>query len=188
MFLDGMVSVLSSEDDFEILFVENDAKTTLNRIDKDIPDIVITDISMPEMNGIEFIKRLKQKLPSMKVLVVSMFQDLKSNEDIDGYLLKSTPVEQLIRVIKEIVLEHKKCFFIADDNAENFCFKKNILSLREKEIIKLIAKEYTTDEIAYELFLSKSTVETHRKNIFYKLQVKNIAGLVKKAIYLGVVE
>lgn len=188
MFLDGMVSALSNDDSFEILFVENNAKTVLNKIDKNVPDIVITDISMPEMNGIEFIKLLKQKIPTMKILVVSMFQDLKSYEDIDGYLLKSTHIEELIRAIKEIVLENKKHFLINDDNVESFNFKKTILSIREKEIIKLIAKEYTTDEIAQKLFLSKSTVETHRKNIFYKLQVKNIAGLVKKAIYLGVVK
>jgi len=188
MFLDGMVSALSNDDSFEILFVENNAKTVLNKIEKNVPDIVITDISMPEMNGIEFIKLLKQKIPTIKILVVSMFQDLKSHEDIDGYLLKSTHIEELIRTIKEIVLENKKCFLINDDNVENFNFKKTILSIREKEIIKLIAKEYTTDEIAQKLFLSKSTVETHRKNIFYKLQVKNIAGLVKKAIYLGVVK
>ena len=188
MFLDGMVSVLSSQENFEILFVENTAKKALEKIKKKCPNIVITDISMPEMNGIEFIKLIKSDFPEIKILVLSMFENLQTFEDIDGYLLKETDKEELIATINGIVLDDKKYFDVKQNEVNSFEFNKNILSQREKEIIQLIAKEFTTEEIAEKLFISKGTVETHRKNIFFKLQVKNIAGLIKKAIYLGVVK
>ena len=188
MFLDGMISVLSAQENFEILFTENNAKLALDKIKNEIPDIIITDISMPQMNGIEFIKIVKKDFPTIKILVLSMFRNIYSIENIDGYLLKETDIERLIQVINDIVLLNKK--FIGENSIKNedVEFKKTILSQREKEIIQLIAQEFTTEEIADKLYISKHTIETHRKNIFYKLQVKNIAGLIKKAIYLGVID
>lgn len=188
MFLDGIVSILSNDNSFEILFVDNNAKAVLDKINYNIPDIVLTDISMPEMNGLEFIKLLKIKLPQIKILVISMFQDLKSFGDIDGYLSKDTDSVELKKAIKRIVIENEKYFVKDFQNSEDLIFKKTILSSREKEIVQLIANELTSDEIAEKLFVSKGTIETHRKNIFYKLQVKNIAGLIKKAMYLGVIK
>ena len=188
MFLDGMISVLSNQAEFDILFVENNPKVALLKIKTNAPDILISDISMPEMNGLEFIKIVKQDFPKIKILVLSMFESLQSVQDIDGYLLKETSKDELIKTIIDIVQNDKKHFGSEQITKDTFNFKKSILTDREKEIIQLIANEYTTDEIAEKLFTSKSTIETHRKNIFYKLQVKNIAGLIKKAIYLGVVK
>ncbi|MCF6130831.1 response regulator transcription factor [Flavobacterium wongokense] len=188
MFLDGMISVLSADEGFEIVFVESSAKKALKKIKEDIPDIVITDISMPEMNGVEFVKILKKEFPEIKILVVSMFENILPFKNIDGFLLKETGKEKLIKVIKEIVLNDKKHFVGELNNENSIDFKKSILSEREKEIIRLIAKEYTTEEMAEKLIISKHTVEAHRKNIFFKLQVKNIAGLIKIAIHLGVVK
>lgn len=188
MFLDGMISVLSNQKEFEIVFVENNPQVALSKIKTNVPDILISDISMPEMNGLEFIKIVKQDFPDIKILVLSMFESLQSFQDIDGYLLKETSKEELIKTIIDIVQNGKKRFGSGQAIKDTFDFKKSILTDREKEIIQLIANEHTTDEIADKLFTSKSTIETHRKNIFYKLQVKNIAGLIKKAIYLGVVK
>ena len=188
MFLDGMISVLSNEKEFEIVFVENNPRVALLKIRANIPDILISDISMPEMNGLEFIKIVKQDFPDVKILVLSMFESLQSVQDIDGYLLKETSKEELINTIIDIVQNDKKHFGSEQIIKNTFDFKRSILTDREKEVIQLIANEYTTDQIAEKLSTSKSTIETHRKNIFYKLQVKNIAGLIKKAIYLGVVK
>lgn len=188
MFLEGISSVLEHENNFDIIFTETSAVTALKRIDPiNTPDIIITDISMPEMNGIEFIKIVKKRFPTIKILVVSMFKEIQSFENIDGYLLKETDNSELIKTINSIVNEDESHFSIknTDNNIE---FNISILTQREKEIIQLISEEFTTDEIALKLFLSKGTVETHRKNIFLKLKVKNIAGLIKKAIYLGVVK
>ena len=188
MFLDGMISVLSNQTEFDILFVENNPKVALLKIKNNVPDILISDVSMPEMNGLEFIKIVKQDFPEIKILVLSMFESLQSVQDIDGYLLKETSKDELIKTIIDIVQNDKKHFGSGQIKKDTFNFKKSILTDREKEIIQLIANEFTTDEIAEKLFTSRSTIESHRKNIFYKLQVKNTAGLIKKAIYLGVVK
>lgn len=188
MFLDGMISILSAQENFKILFVETSAKKALQKIGEKIPDIVITDISMPEMNGIEFVKRIKKQYPEVNILVLSMFENQQTFEGIDGYLLKETNKEVLVEAINGIVNEGKKYFNAIQNSSNSFEFKQSILTQREKEIIQLIAEENTTDEIAKKLFISKTTIETHRKNIFFKLQVTNVAGLVKKAVYLGVVK
>lgn len=188
MFLEGMASVLSQQPNIGVLFTESNAKTALKKIKIDTPDLIITDISMPEMNGIEFIKILHQDFPHIKILVLSMHKSYHHIEHIDGYLLKETDKEELIEAINGIVLQNKKYFVEQLSKDSDFIFKKTILSKREKEIIKLIAQEYTTEEIAEKLFISKHTIESHRKNIFLKLQVKNIAGLIKKAIYLGIID
>lgn len=188
MFLDGMVSVFSTQSSFSILFVENNAKSALEKIKHCKPDIIVSDISMPDINGIEFIKLVKENYPDIKVLVLSMFDNLQTTENMDGYLLKETDKEELIKAINTIVLENGKYFKTTKNETDTFEFKHSILSPREKEIIQLIAQEYTTDEIAEKLYISKGTIETHRKNIFFKLQVKNIAGLIKKSIYLGIVK
>lgn len=188
MFLDGLISVLSSEPDFEITFAANTAKDAIVKIRENQPDIIITDISMPQMNGLEFIKILNKDFPVIKILVVSMFNNMQSIKDIDGFLLKETDKQQLIDAISGIVLRNEKHFNGISTDQNLFEFNKSILSKREKEIIGLIAKEFTTDEIAFKLNISKNTIETHRKNIFLKLQVKNIAGLIYKAVSLGVIK
>lgn len=187
LFLDGLYSVLSSQPNMEVLFVENDAKTALKKIKNQVPDLVITDISMPEMNGIEFIKLLKGDYPEIKILVLSMFANMQSLDGIHGYLLKECNMNELLEAVNGIVLKDKKYFSNLQNKQDDFEFKKTILSHREKELIRLISAEYTTAEIAEKMFISKHTVESHRKNIFLKLQVNNIAGLIKKAIYLGVI-
>ncbi len=187
MFLDGITSILSLEENFEVLFKENNAIIALEKIKNNKPDLVITDISMPEMNGLEFIKELKLNFPDIKILVLSMFQNLNSFKDIDGFLLKETDSQTLIYAINEIVLKNRKYLIDAKNNIDAIDFKKTILSNREKEIIQLIAKEYTTEEIAEKLTISKHTIEAHRKNIFFKLNVKNIAGLINIAIRIGVI-
>jgi DNA-binding NarL/FixJ family response regulator len=188
MFLDGLIAVLSNENGFEIAFAENTAKEAILKLKENQPDIIITDISMPQMNGLEFIKILNKDFPAVKILVVSMFDNMQSIKDINGFLLKETDKKQLIDAITGIVLRDERHFNGISTDHTLLDFSKTILSKREKEIIGLIARELTTDEIAFKLNISKNTIETHRKNIFLKLQVKNIAGLIYKAVYLGVIK
>lgn len=188
LFLDGMHSVLSSEQDFAVLFAVNSAKTAFEKLKELQPDVIISDISMPEINGIEFIKIVRQQYPEIKIMVLSMFENLQSYDNIEGYLLKETDRQELIQTIRKIVINGEKVFKTFNKQQDIFEFKNAILTEREKQIIQLIAEEFTTEEIAEKLFVSKGTIETHRKNIFFKLQVKNIAGLIKKAVYLGIVK
>ena len=188
LFLDGIVSVLSNQANIKILFTENKPVEALKKIKINKPDLIITDISMPEMNGLEFIKILKKEYPRIKILVLSMFKNMQSYKDIDGFLLKETDKDELIEAINRIVIQKEKVFAKNDDAFEEFDFRKSILSSREKEIIQLISEEFTTEEIAEKLLISKHTIEAHRKNIFFKLGVKNIAGLISKSIHLGFVK
>ncbi len=188
IFLDGLKSVLEKVPNFEILFIETDSTKAFERIKNSIPDIIITDISMPIMNGIELSKKIKLFNPKIKILALTMFNNFQKIDYIDGYLLKETDKVHLIDVIKSIVFDDKKIYTNEYNNLEDsYEFSKSILSDREKDIIKLIANEYNSEEIAKKLFISKLTVETHRKNIFLKLKVKNIAGLVKAAMSLGII-
>ena len=150
------------------------------------PELLITDISMPNMNGIEFIEKVKKQHPYLKILVISMFQQIISRKMIHGFILKEASSEEFIKAIKEIVI-HGNSYF--KDKSNTLIKQTAISSLtkREKEIVLLIAQEKTVNEIAQDLFLSRMTVETHKKNIFLKLQVKTNAGLIRKALMLGVI-
>ncbi len=161
-------------------------KKAISFIHKNKIDLVITDISMPEINGIEFIKKIKQYDATLKILVISMFKPLHYEKNFyDGYLLKDTDITIIIEAIQKIVYDQRTFFFEEISDLKTLSFSKSIVTKREKEIIQLIAQEFTVSEIAERLFISKHTVETHKKNIFYKLQVKTNVGLVKKAFQLG---
>lgn len=191
LFVDGLKHSLCTYDFIEVINTFNNAQDALQYLKKELfVDLVITDISMPGINGIEFIKKLKQLNPKIKVLAISMFKPIHNEINFyNGYLLKDAPIEEVVKAIKNIVL-YDTTYFAKDifNKSNQFQFSKTIVSKREKEIINLIAEELTVDEIADHLFLSKHTVETHKKNIFLKLQVKTNAGLVKKALQLGILE
>ncbi len=187
LFLDGLEAVLSKQHDMEVIFQTTSATHLLHFLENETPDIIITDIAMPEMNGIELIKAIKEHHQNIRILVLSMFQNMHSYEGIQGYLLKETPKTEVLEAIREIVREGNTYFNYTQQPIEEYVFNKNILSKREKQIVQLIAQELTNEEIAEKLFLSKRTVETHRKNIFFKMDVKTPAGLIKKAMHLGIV-
>jgi DNA-binding NarL/FixJ family response regulator len=191
MFLDGVCAVLSSQKNMEILFTENSAVEALKKIKllkkKERPNLVITDVSMPAMNGLEFVKILKKEHAEIRILVLSMFEYLQSYDDIDGFLLKETDKDKLIYAIEGIALYDEKHFVNKPLAHDKIRFNKNILSKTETEILQLIAKELTTEEIAAQMGVNKSTVEFHRKNIYFKLDIKNIAGLVRMGVYLGII-
>ena len=188
LFLDGLEAVLSKQEDLEIVFQTTSALMALDFLKKNSPDLIITDISMPEMNGVEFIKAIKKHNKESKILVLSMFQNMHSYKDIEGYLIKESSKNEVLKAIRGIINDGKTYFKPSNKPIEEYIFNKNILSKREKEITQLIGQELTNDEIAEKLFLSKRTVETHRKNIFFKMDVKSTAGLIKKAMHLGIVK
>lgn len=185
LFTQGLSAALTKEDDIEIIATFSDAKEALTALKHEQPDLLITDISMPTMHGLEFIKKVKASYPTLKILVVSMFQDLVSLKHIDGYLSKNTDIQEFSKAIRTIVLEDKKYTTSNTATGSNIDFYKNTLTKREKEVVQMIANQSSVNEIAEKLFISRSTVEFHKKNIFYKLDINTNAGLVKKAIQLG---
>jgi two-component system response regulator NreC len=198
--LDGLQSLLERDSDFQVVGRANNGVQALAQTESLKPDIVLMDISMPEMDGIEATKAIKEtrKTKDVKVLVLSMYA-LKDfvNELLEagasGYVLKNTSREELREALLTVASGHR---YLAKPVVEVLeqpnRFKPRVegdayhaLTRREKEIIKLVVAERSNQEIADELHLSPATVETHRKNIFHKLDIRSAAGLVKYAMERG---
>ncbi|WP_299261777.1 response regulator transcription factor [uncultured Aquimarina sp.] len=201
MFLDGLLSILNSEKDYNILLTAKNGKHIAKYLeinpDEKI-DLIITDITMPEMDGIALNKIVKQRKSNIKTLVVSMHNnpDMIDNlieHDVDGYVPKNAEKEELLKAIQTI-LKGEKYFSreIKDIYMENKFSKKKDeevkLTQREIDVITLIAQEFTTQEIADKLFLSKHTIESYRKNLIAKLSVRNLAGLTKYAMKMNYIQ
>lgn len=198
MFVDGLSSMLSQETDIEIVLTASSAPQVLKYLTintNDHIDLVITDINMPEMDGITLNKEIKKEFSTIKTLVVSMLHDAKkikalTEDHVNGYISKNTSKQELLTAIKTIL--NGDNYFAANIKEllmeEMLSAKKEEeikLTTREKEVLKLIAQEYTTQEIADKLFLSKHTIESYRKNLISKLSVRNLAGLTRYAIESG---
>lgn len=182
LILDGLQNLLKSISDYEIVFVENNANIALAYMESNPVDLVITDVAMPEMNGAEFIKRIKKFHPKVKILVLSMYKtDLIDESLINGYLLKESSSETILKKVNEILTKPTKSHAGEADKVFTS------LSKREKEIVIEIGHGLSSEQIAEKLFLSYYTVETHKKNIYLKLGVKTTAELIKKAIYIGII-
>lgn len=200
MFLEGIVSLLENEERVSILGKAANGKLALKIIENTLPDIILLDISMPEMDGIEVTKIIKQKYPSVKILIVSTHSNIQMiakliRIGVDGYLLKNAEKQELIHALETI--QNGATYFckeVAEKNKENNSKIKSEtlqiteLSDREREILILIAQEFTGSEIAEKTFISLNTVNTHRRNLLSKLNVKNTAGLVKYAIEYGLLD
>lgn len=200
MFLQGIVSLLESEENITILGKAENGNEVLKIMENCIPDIILLDISMPEMDGIEVSKIVKQKYHLVKILIVSTHSNTQMiakliRIGIDGYLLKNAEKKELLHAIQTI--QNGAVYFCkeaAEKNDENNSKIKSEtsqiteLSSREKEILVLIAQEFTGNEIAEKTNISLNTVNTHRRNLLSKLNVKNTAGLVKYAIEYGLLD
>lgn len=193
--LDGLEVLLST---FE--FVER-TQSVLNYMDlkkileKEKFDVLLLDIHFGKHDGREILQEIKQLMPDMKVIALTSHSDsvtIKSsvNAGFDGYLLKIDGRDAIAAALLAVTNNEKyfspktQQVFIETHTAKT----KIELTDREKEILQLIVQEKTTREIAEQLFLSEKTVETHRGNIMLKLDVRNIAGMVKKAIMQGLVK
>ena len=195
MLLDGLASLLRSEKRFDIVGISNHAKYALELIATSNPDIVITDINMPEMSGVELTRLIKKYHPEVKVLALSMFGERSTISEmleagISGYILKNTGKEELVNALLKIY--NGGLFFsdeITSEMMKSIAAQTNVkeedkvrLTDREIDIVKLIAAEKSNLEIAAQLFISERTVETHRKNIFRKTNTKGVVGLLKLAM------
>lgn len=194
MFIDGLKSILAKQKDFTVYAEALSGEDALEIIANDKPDMVITDISMPGMSGIELTKIIKHDFPEIKVVVVSMHNDSAVVSEIlmaeaEGYILKNTGKTELLNALNRIandgtyysnaVLSTMMKQVKKEAAVQN---EVKILTEREIEILKLIAEEYSSEQIAEKLFISKRTVDSHRANILAKLETKTLAGLIKYAI------
>jgi len=195
MFIDGMKSLLKKEKNIQIVAEALNGKQAIEIINNQHIDLAIVDISMPEMSGTELIKIIKKDFPYIKILVVTMYNDKGIineiiNSEAEGYILKNSGKQELINAIHQItdngtyycsevvsilINTIKKTEIKSEEKVKN-------LTEREIEIINLICKEYSSAQIAEELFISQFTVDTHRKNILKKTNSKTLVGLIKYSI------
>lgn len=191
MLIDGLTALLSGEKHISVIGQNTFPKIALEEITAYPPDIVLTDINMPEMDGIELTKEIKKLNPNIKVIALSMFGERETISDmlkagVSAYILKNTGKQELLEALDKV--SNGETFF-SDEVSEEMSktsssntSKGITLSLREIEVVELIAKEYTNAKIANTLFISERTVETHRKNIFRKTDTKSVIGLLKYCI------
>jgi DNA-binding NarL/FixJ family response regulator len=196
---EGIKSLLQPNASFEVLGETATAENLVLELESKSPDLVITDITLPGMDGIALTRLLKKRQPSIRVLIVSMHADEKLitsslEAGADGYLLKDFRNDELLIAIDKIMLGDK---FLSRGASEvltqNILQKasesgsaKVTISPREKQIIEFISLGLNNKEIAEKILLSTSTVDAHRYNILKKLEVKNTAEMITKAIKLKI--
>jgi DNA-binding NarL/FixJ family response regulator len=197
MFRDGLRVQLDNVENILVVGEASNGREAVKMVEDLKPDVAVLDVAMPLMNGIEATRHILKSLPDIKVIILSMFADdiyvreaLKAGAQ--GYLLKEESVIQLVEAIKN-VLQGKVYLSKSIEEAmmEDFVKQirngdmdstKGLLTGREREVLQLIAEGRTSREIADILYISVSTVDTHRKKIMDKLSIRNTAGLVKYAI------
>lgn len=199
MFADGIISILEAEPQFEVIGRCLDGPSVIEFLKSNSCDILLLDVNLPGMNGIEVCKKVVADFSDTKVLAISMFNEESFvseilNNGATGYILKNTGREELIKAIQTIlsgqsyfskdVTETIMKSLMKQRKGSNSESKKQLpkISRREKEVLELIMKEHTTQEIAKQLFISLKTVESHRSNLLTKLNARNTAGLVRIAM------
>ena len=198
--LDGFISIFDDIDDIEVVGTARNGQEVLDFLSDNETDVVLLDINMPVLNGVETCKQITKKYPHLHVVALSMYDQQSYFKRMmqygaKGYLLKDDNVEEIERAIRQ-VMEGKRYVssqlqsmlssidFIAGNNKPHFGSE---ISSRELEVLQLVAEGHTDQEIASQLFISYHTVNSHRKKLLTKFDAKNTAELVKKAMEKGVI-
>ncbi|GAB1453526.1 response regulator transcription factor [Draconibacterium sp.] len=188
MVLEGMKSMLQQIDCAEMIGTASNAYEALEKIKTTFPEIVITDINMPEISGIELTLKIRKEYPSVKIIAMSTFKERSYISQMvqngaSGYLVKSASKKEIEEAILSVY--EGKLYMSIDINL-SATEKENLnsvptLSSREKEVLILIADGFSNPQIAAKLFISLHTVDSHRKNLLTKFEVNNTASLIKLA-------
>jgi DNA-binding NarL/FixJ family response regulator len=197
---EGLRSLLEKEPDIDVIAMADNGRTGLQLAGELRPDVAVIDIAMPEMNGIEAIRRISNENPGIKILALSMHSARRFvvealSAGAKGYILKDCASEELVRAIRtvavnETYLSPKIAGVIVRDYMkrlpESQSSDNSLLSNREREVLQLVAEGHCTKEIAFALDVSVKTVETHRQQIMKKLNLHSVAELTRYAIREGI--
>ena len=189
LFIDGLKLLLKDEPDMTLVETAFDGKELLSILPTHPADIILMDVNMPHLNGLDTARFVKQSYPSLKIIILSTYNDEHLIEKaktlgVNGYLLKTTNKEELLQTIR-LVFTGQSCFPYRqptqknDFDANDSFLKQYNLTKREMEILQLIKNNFTNQQMADQLFLSVYTVETHRKNVMQKIGLKNPSALMK---------
>jgi DNA-binding NarL/FixJ family response regulator len=198
LFLETLSFMLDRNPEFEVLFTATNGKELIDQL-RDcsfMPEIILTDLKMPVLNGIEATKQIREEFPNIKIIALSSYDSDVFISNMLGvgaasYLVKSSKAEEVYTTIRQV---HEKGFYYNDrlltilhENSQNKNLKKcaldkSLITEREIEILELICKQQTTKEIAEQLILSSRTIDRHRDSLLTKTNSRNAAGLVAFAI------
>lgn len=203
IFRQGLRMLLAQEDDMEVVGEAADGIEALELAKKHNPDIILLDIAMPNMDGVQVAGKIKKSLPQIKIIVLTSYSDdqflyefLKLG--VSGFVLKDSASQELIYSIRK---SHEGMVFF-DPSVSKKVMEKftqvsggksdfvnyGKLSDREKEVLRLVAEGCATKEVAEKLYISPKTVENHRANIMKKLNIRDRTGLTKYALRLGLID
>ncbi len=197
--LDSLALLFSSMENIEVVGKLTKPQEVLQFIENQLVDVLISDLQMPEMSGIDLTLQLRNRFPLLKIILLTMVEDAHNIREairagVNGYVLKTTGREELEKAIS-VVMDGKKFYSedviseLASEEIEELIAKKpeNVsqLTSREIEVLRLIVEELSSNEIAQKLFISLPTVESHRRNLMTKLKVKSSIGMVKYALRHG---
>lgn len=192
--LQGIKSMLKDTKEVEVVATFSDAKQTLKGLDVSKVQVLLLDLNLPDINGIDLSKTLLKKYPELKIIALTNFDDTSFakrmlKNGVHGYLLKNTDKIELLKALKTVLSGE---IYVQKDIRDKL-LKQDIkpssnnglhirLTRREHEVLLAISEELTTHQISEKLFISPKTVETHRMNIMSKLGAKNSVGMIKIAI------
>lgn len=200
IFADSLTMLLSGLNTVEVAGQVTDGRQVLSFLEKYPVDVVLSDLHMPYMNGIELILHIRRRFPAVKVLVLTMAEDTMHIREAlqagaTGYVLKSAGKDELKKALSLLengqqYISHQALqqLYRQPEPTDEGTDLLTALTSREIDVIKLIAQENSSTQIADKLFISLNTVETHRKNLFKKLNVKNSLGLIKFALKHGLAD
>jgi len=198
----GLRALLAAQEDVEVIAEAGDGREAVRITDKHVPDLLLIDLSMPKLNGMEAIREIKNRHPQIKVIVLTVHKNdeyivASLDAGADGYILKDASQNELVLAIEYVM--NGKVFLspgISDKVVSGYLEQQkgkkkttllDILTRRELEILKMIAEGHKNKDIAAQLFISLKTVEKHRSNLMQKLDLRNTAALTAYAIDKGIV-
>ncbi len=196
MVIEGIELLLKNHESIQVMDSALSGEEALDKLSQITPQVVLLDINMPGMNGIDTCKKMIELQPNIKIIALSMHKEsslikLMLSSGAKGYVLKNAGQDEIIEAIETVYQGKTYLDDIVNEIIVNSVAKSKKqkqqspfpkLSRREKEILELILEEYTTQEIAEKLFISFGTVETHRRNMLIKTGARNTAGLVRIAL------
>ncbi|MEO5889468.1 MAG: response regulator transcription factor [Ferruginibacter sp.] len=193
----GLLKIFDGHPAIQVSAVFSNGKDLLNELKVTLPDILLLDMNLPDMTGMELASEIIKKYPSVKIIILSSSDIIIQVKKMlqlgcQGYLLKDSDDVTIVKAIEAVNAGEQFLSPVLQQQILNDLFKKKQapaeLTRREKEILQLITEEFTNQEIADKLFISPHTVDNHRVSLLSKLQAKNTAGLVRRALEQGLVK